>query len=229
MSKPTLLLLHGALGASVQFAPLLPLLGEKYDVHLLDFEGHGSTPPKARPFRMEHFVENVHDYLSESGIEQTNIFGYSMGGYVACVLAEVHPHLVGNLATLGTKFHWDPEVAAREVGFLDPEKIEAKVPHFAQSLAERHPSGWKAVVARTAEMMIALGETGGFSPDTIANVQQRLRIIVGDHDTTVGVPESYAMYQALPNGELEVLPATPHQLEKVPPPRLAASLSEFFS
>src|SRR5207248_7018498 len=98
-----------------------------------------------------------------------------------------------------------------------------------QALAERHPDGWKAVVSRTAEMLTALGETGGFSPASIANIQQQVRIIVGDRDTTVSVAECHEMYRALPNGELEVLPATPHQIEKVSPTRLAASLFEFFS
>jgi pimeloyl-ACP methyl ester carboxylesterase len=204
------------------------LLGEKYDVHMLDFEGHGAAPPKARPFRIEHFAENAIEYLQRNGIEQTHIFGYSMGGFVGCKLAGMHPRLVLSVATLGTKFHWDPEVAAREVGFLDAGRIEAKVPHFAQALAERHPDGWKAVVSRTAEMLIYMGQAGGLTPATISDVQQRVRIIVGDRDTTVGIAECTEMYHALPNGELEVLPATPHQLEKVSPLRLATSLTEFF-
>ena len=49
MSRPNLILLHGVLGASTQFKSLVPLLREKYDVHTLDFEGHGSSSPKNRP------------------------------------------------------------------------------------------------------------------------------------------------------------------------------------
>ncbi len=63
MSRPDLLLLHGALGASTQFKTLIPLLRDKYDVHTLDFEGHGSSPPKNRPFRSKHFAENVLNYM----------------------------------------------------------------------------------------------------------------------------------------------------------------------
>src|SRR5215204_518158 len=134
MTKPALLLLHGALGASDQFAALSPLLGGRYELHLLDFEGHGPLPLPSRSFRIEHFAENVRDYLEGHGIEQANIFGYSMGGYVACTLALTHPHLAGSIATLGTKYYWDQETAAREVGMLDPEKIAAKVPRYAQAL-----------------------------------------------------------------------------------------------
>src|SRR5438105_2423762 len=138
MTEQHLLLLHGALGASDQFAPLVLLLEEKYYVPLLDFEGHGSAPLRDRPFRIEHFAENVLDYLRQQSIESVHIFGYSMGGYVACRLAGAHPESVQNIATLGTKFYWDREVAAREVAYLDTEKMTAKVPHFARALEEKH-------------------------------------------------------------------------------------------
>src|SRR3954468_12040298 len=131
MTRQHLLLLHGALGAADQFAPIVPLLRDGYDLHLLDFEGHGSAPLQPRPFRIEHFASNAYEYLTRHAIETTHIFGYSMGGYVACTLAMQHPHLVKSIVTLGTKYYWDQEVAAREVANLDADKIAAKVPRFA--------------------------------------------------------------------------------------------------
>jgi len=59
MSKPDLLLLHGAVGASPQFEPLQPLLEDRYQLHRLDFEGHGSSSPRERPFRIEHFKQET--------------------------------------------------------------------------------------------------------------------------------------------------------------------------
>lgn len=51
MSKPDLMLLHGALGSRAQFSSLEPVLGETFRVHTLDFEGHGDSPLKERVFR----------------------------------------------------------------------------------------------------------------------------------------------------------------------------------
>ena len=204
------------------------MLDDEFELHTLDFEGHGISPMPARPFRMAGFTENVLDYLTHQSIEHTHIFGYSMGGYVACLLALEHPHMVGRIATLGTKFIWNPEVAAREIGFLDVEKMTAKVPHFTQTLAERHSaSDWKTVVQRTAEMMQALGQSGGFTPDILAKLHTPVRIMAGDRDTTVSIEEAASIYRALPQGELEVLPATRHEFEGVPVERLAQSLLEF--
>ena len=44
MSRLHLVLLHGALGTGTQFSPLLPFLKDKFDVHTLDLEGHGTLP-----------------------------------------------------------------------------------------------------------------------------------------------------------------------------------------
>jgi pimeloyl-ACP methyl ester carboxylesterase len=230
MSERNLLLLHGALGASSRFARLISLLDDEFDLHTLDFEGHGISPMPGGPFSMAGFVRNVLAYLQHQSIEHTHVFGYSMGGYVACLLALEHPHLVGRIATLGTKYVWNPEVAAREVGFLDIEKMVAKVPHFTQALADRHTgSDWKTVVQRTAEMMKALGQTGGFTPDMLAGIEAPVRVMVGDRDSTVTIEEAASIYRALPHGELEVLPATRHEFERVPVERLARTLTEFLT
>jgi pimeloyl-ACP methyl ester carboxylesterase len=229
MPEPNLLLLHGALGASSQFARLIPLLDDHFELHTLDFEGHGISPMPEHAFSIERFVENVLDYLARQEISQTHIFGYSMGGYVACMLALGHPHLVDRIVTLGTRFVWTPEVADREVSYLDTERIAAKVPHFAQALEERHAaSGWKTVVSATAVMLKALGRTGGLTPTDLAGLQAPVRIVVGDRDSNVSSPEAADIYRAIPQGELEVLPGTRHEFERVPVEKLANSLLDFF-
>jgi pimeloyl-ACP methyl ester carboxylesterase len=229
MTKPDLLLLHGALGASEQFAPLIPLLEDHFTLHLLDFEGHGRAPVKERPFRIDHFTENALDYLDRGGIERTHIFGYSMGGYVACTLARSHPRRVVSVATLGTKFHWDEETAKRETALLDPQKIAAKVPHFAQQLTERHSAaGWEEVLTRTQDLLWSLPAQGGFGPGEAALIECPLRVIIGDRDSTVTQEETRSIFNALPRGEMEVLPGTPHAFERVSTSRLAYSLIEFF-
>ncbi|HLF00647.1 MAG TPA: alpha/beta fold hydrolase [Anaerolineales bacterium] len=229
MTKPNLLLLHGAVGASSQFESLTPLLSNHFQVHLLDFEGHGITPARERPFRIEHFAENVTNFIAQTNLTRIDIFGYSMGGYVALYLARTQPGLVGRIATLGAKHVWNPEVAAREAARLDPDKIEQKAPQFAMVLAARHVAlHWRIVLSRTREMMAVMGNHSPINFGDYSTIHQRTRICVGDQDSTVGIEESLTAFRALPNGEFEVLPDTSHPFEKVPLPRLAYSLSQFF-
>jgi len=230
MNQPDLVLLHGALGAQDQFAPLLPLLEPHFRLHTLDFEGHGHTPMSGKPFALERLVQSVCDLLEAEGISEANLFGYSKGGYVGCALALAHPERVGRLATLGTKFGWTQEDAQRETGFLIPDKMAEKIPQFVEMLKTRHvASGWEAVVERSAEFMWALADSGGITADMMAGLEIPVRVMIGDRDRTASVPESVELARILPKGELEVLPATLHPFERVPLQRLATSLTEFFT
>ena len=230
MSKPDLLLLHGALGAKTQLAPLVAELEGQFEVLTLDFSGHGAAPLPHAVFATEHFADDVLGYLDAKGLDAANLWGYSMGGYVALYLARHFPARVRRVCTLATKFTWTPEGAAREVRFLNPDVIEEKIPYFARALAARHTAlGWRTVMAHTREMMLALGERPALQTADLAQIEQPVRIGVGDIDTMVGLEESIGVYRALPQGELEVYPATPHPLEKVSFSRIAHAIGDFFT
>jgi pimeloyl-ACP methyl ester carboxylesterase len=227
-----LILLHGALGAASQFSDLREALraldGDRLRIHAMDFEGHGAAASGDRPFRMAHFAENVLDHLDRHRIDRAAIFGYSMGGYVGVRFAATHPGRVDRVMTLGTKFRWTPEVADREARMLDPRRMEEKVPQFARALAARHTgAGWEAVLEQTREMMHALGTASELPDDLLSGIAVPVRIAVGDRDATVTVEESAAVSRTMPAGELEVLPGTPHPLERVSRERLARSIGEF--
>jgi pimeloyl-ACP methyl ester carboxylesterase len=223
-----LVLLHGAVGSREQLAPLRACLGDGVDAHVLELDGHGVTAAPDRPFRAAHFAESVLAYLDRHSIARARFFGYSLGGYVALHLAGDHPDRVERVMTLATKFRWTPEGAVRETGMLDPAKITAKVPQFAQALEARHTAlGWTTVLERTREMMVALGASPDLTTERLTRLELPVRIAVGDRDSTVTVEESAEVARLVRNGELEVLPRTPHPFEKAPLERVARSVTEF--
>jgi len=223
-----ILLLHGALGNKQQFDKLVPELRDQFDLYCMDFEGHGSAGPVSSPFRIEYFVENVLGFLDEHELPQVNIFGYSMGGYVGLTLAKEYPERINKIATLGTVLQWNQNIARRECCYLDPDKMEEKVPQFVDELEERHPYGWKSVVNQTREMLRHLGHAPNIREESWQNVQSTIRLHVGDKDTTADVESTVQVYKKLQNGQLCVLPDTPHPFEKVKMDSLVASLIEFF-
>jgi pimeloyl-ACP methyl ester carboxylesterase len=227
----TLLLLHGALGTRTQLDALGALVARRRPVLPIEFEGHGTTPPRDRAFSVDGFVENVIAALDTAGLEKVDVFGYSMGGYVGLALALAHPARVSTITTLGTSFHWTPERAAREVARLDPAGMRARVPDFARALEARHggAGGWEAVLGRTAAFLTILGQRPTLGPAQLAGIHHRVRIMVGDRDATVSVEESASVYRQLPSGELMVLPRTPHPMEQVDVYRLADVLIELTS
>jgi pimeloyl-ACP methyl ester carboxylesterase len=229
MSDRDLVLLHGALGDANQLAPLAAKLGSRR-ITVLELEGHGTTPFRDRPLRMESLATAVIEAMDERGIARADFFGYSMGGYVALLVAASAPDRVERVATLATKLAWTQEIAARETTMLDPATIRAKVPKFAAALEARHTGGgWEQLLAQTADLMHALGNRPPLTDDVLASIAKPVRIAVGDRDATVSIDESAAAVRKLPQGELEVHPRTPHPFEKAPLDRIARSLDEFLA
>lgn len=224
-----LLLLHGAIGAKEQFGALEKALENTYDIHTLNFSGHGGAPMQP-DFSIARFADEVLQFLNANQIGKIDIFGYSMGGYVALYLAKNHPERIGKIFTLATKFHWTPEIAQRETKMLDAGKIAEKIPAFAAQLEKRHaPNDWKRVMKQTADMMIQLGDNNPLLPEDYASIANPVRIAIGDKDQMVTLEETVAVYRQLPDATFTVLPDTQHPIEKVATERLASELKLFFS
>ncbi len=156
------------------------------------------------------------DFLNQNNLAQTQIFGYSMGGYVALHLARKHPERVRRIVTLGTKLAWTPEIAARETALLNPDKIAAKVPVFAEALAGRHaPADWREVLRRTAELLHDLGNGAALGEEDFRSIACPVLVGLGELDNMVSLEESSQVANWLPNGRLEVLPGVKHPFEQV--------------
>ena len=223
-----LLLLHGAASTQAQFEALVPLLSEHFHVHTFDFDGHGSRSNSDQPFRIESFTADVLHYMDTQGIAQAHIFGYSMGGYVGMVLALTQPSRVSKVFTLATKYGWTPEVAAKEVGFLDADKILAKVPRYAESLQQQHGDHWRTMLDKTKALLTNLGDHNLLDTAALKRIETPVRIGIGDRDTMVSIEESLAVYRALPSGEFQVFPNTPHPFDKVSPALIAEAIQQLF-
>lgn len=224
----TILLLHGALGAPDELRPLAAVLSERYDVRCPAFPGHAGHA--ATGYRMPALVGFLNDFINGLGINRPLVFGYSMGGYAALALAAQNPGLLAGVATLATKLHWTPEGATREQRMLDPEKLEAKVPAFAETLARRHaPLNWKEVVQGTAALMENLGTKPLLTEATLSAISDPVLLLLGDRDKMVGFEETLKAYEQIPNASFGMLPGTPHPLEKVPVELLSTHLLYFFN
>ena len=216
MSRKSILLLHGALGSQRQFEKLKDALSTNFEVYSFDFEGHGGVI-STRRFSMDYFTENVIDYLDAKDISSSNVFGYSMGGYVALNVAKKHPSRILKIITLGTKFNWTSETVRKEVKMLNPELIQQKIPAFAQVLEKRHfPTDWKSVLSKTAEMLEELGNGEAYSEEVLKKISHEVLICTGELDNMVSQEESKKAAVLLPNGSFQTVPNAQHPVEKVP-------------
>ncbi len=222
-----LLILHGALGAAEQFIPLSGILNDTFIPHTLNFKGHGGETD-VNEFSIELFAEQVFQYVQQHVPGKVNIFGYSMGGYVALYFAKKYPERVNKLVTLATKFLWTPAIAQQEIKMLNPEKIAEKLPAFAQLLEKRHaPHDWKKLLVKTAAMMTRLGNYSPLKDEDLEQLQVPVLVGIGDKDTMVTLEETIHVYRKLPNANLIVFPGTQHPIEKIGSKKLALEINLF--
>lgn len=223
-----LILLHGAIGAKDQLKPLEENLSAKFTVHNLNFSGHGGEPMLEK-FSIESFAKEVLEYMDLKQIGSANIFGYSMGGYVALYMAKNYPDKVKKVFTLGTKFLWTTEIADKEIKMLNANKIAEKLPAFVKTLESRHqPNDWKIVLQKTSDMMIELGNRNVLQQEDFKEIKQAISIAIGDRDNMATLEETIDVYRQLPNANLIVFPNTHHPIEKVDLKKLSNEIEYFF-
>ncbi|MER5396267.1 alpha/beta fold hydrolase [Streptomyces sp. NPDC002599] len=90
---PALLLLHANPGDGRDFDAVLPALADRYRTFVVDWPGYGGStapePGRVTPEGLVEVAERVIDALrEEQGVREVAVLGNSVGGYVACRLAE---------------------------------------------------------------------------------------------------------------------------------------------
>lgn len=222
-------MLHGAIGSSLQLEPFAESLKKDFEVYLWNFTGHGGKDIPADPFSIKIFAEDVLYFIDKNKLNGIDVYGYSMGGYVALYIARHYPGKINKIFTTATKFNWTPETSLKESKLLNPEKIIEKIPAFAAELEQRHsPQDWKFVLNKTAEMMISLGNDPELKTEDYELIDNDVLLSVGDRDNMVSIEETVDVYRKLKNGSMLVIPDTPHPIEIISINRLYHEILNFF-
>lgn len=210
-----LVLLHGALGCREQMLPIAQEFESHFKVHVYEFMGHGARSNQSGDFSIGAMAQELEAFFNENQSTQVQVFGYSMGGYVALYHQVMFGPRIQNIFCLGTKFDWNPGSAEKEASMLQPGLLIEKIPAFAQLLEHRHGKHWHSVVERTAEMMKHLGQNPLLNEHSLPRISAKCTLALGDRDQMVSQQETLWAAGLVPNAEVKFLEATPHPIEKV--------------
>ncbi len=92
-----MILLHGGLGSSDMYAPVLPQLTQRHQVVTVDLQGHGRTADIDRPIDVRLMADDIAALIDELGLEKPDVVGYSLGGGVALHTAAKYPAKIRRL------------------------------------------------------------------------------------------------------------------------------------
>ena len=101
--KP-LIVLHGGVGASEMFEPILPLLVENRQVIPVHLQAHGRTLDIDRPLNFQTMADDMAGLIKHLDLENADMMGYSLGGGVALQTAIRHPEAIRKLVLVSTPF-----------------------------------------------------------------------------------------------------------------------------
>jgi len=87
-------------------------LGQEFRVLAPDLRGHGRSVCKG-PFRLADAARDVAGMLDGMGIERAIVFGYSLGGTIAQLVARDFPQRVSGLVLSATAARFGPRGVAR--------------------------------------------------------------------------------------------------------------------
>ncbi len=178
-----LLLLHGGLGSSDMFAPLLPTLTQQRQVVLVDLQGHGRTELGTRKFNLEALGDDMNSLVQKLGYKQLDVFGYSFGGGVGFRLAVQHPETVRRLVLVSVGYSADgfyPEIRAQQV------QMNAEAAQYMKDTPMY--KNYVAVAPKPDDFPRLLGAIGDFmrldydySAD-VAKLKMPVMLVFGDSD-----------------------------------------------
>ena len=138
-----LALLHGAFSAiGTSFGQLLPGLAKTRRVIGFELQAHGHTTDIDRPLSLESMADDVAAALPQLGMEQADLFGYSMGAAVALRVALRHPELVRKLVLASVTYTLSgvhPGLM-EGLGEMNPEMMEGSPWHEEYMRIAPHPN-----------------------------------------------------------------------------------------
>ncbi len=204
-----LLYLHGGLGSSKDFAPVLPLLSEHFQVILVDRKGHGRSCDDGESFSYAGMARSMDAFLGSLGVASAHVIGWSDGGVTGLHLASRFPGRVKKLVAVGANYL---------VEGLQPDSIEwtknkltIENPSFADMEKEYRvvnpmPGNYPKFIRETQAMWLA---NPLVPEDALEHITVPTLLMIGDRDLVT--PEhTLALHAHVKGSQLCILPDTSH-------------------
>jgi pimeloyl-ACP methyl ester carboxylesterase len=192
-----LLLLHGGLGSTSMFGPVVSRFAETRRVIGVDLHGHGHTALGTRPINLIDIGNDLAVIVRALGINQVDVAGYSFGGGAALRLAVQHPALVRRLVIASAPYAQNgffPEMlpqqaavgAAMAEGMKETPMYKSYVavaprpqdfPRLLDAMGAfmRQSYDWSADVKKlTMPVMLVVGDSDMIRPEHIVSFYQLL-------------------------------------------------------
>ena len=90
---PPLVLLHGVTSRWQTFNPIINEFINRWQIYALDFRGHGKSSRTPEKYGLRYHYNDAVKFITQVVREPSVIFGHSLGGRTALILAANNPYI----------------------------------------------------------------------------------------------------------------------------------------
>ena len=204
--RPLVLLHGGLLTIGLNFGPMLEPLAASRQVIAVELQSHGHTADTGRALTIEALAGDVVALLDQLGIAEADLFGFSLGGLVACAIAFGAPARVGKLIVASADPQRPPGRESAPLGEdRMPTSADFQAMRDAYEAVAPDPAHFDEFAAKNSALV---HEFPGWT-DELRSLQVPTMLIFGDRDFSP-LPDVVELFELLPNAQLAVLPGTTH-------------------
>lgn len=219
-------ILHGGLEHAGSWDDVAAALAGGHRVLRPDRRGHGRTPDVEGPYTYDTMADETIAFLDQVVGGPADLVGYSDGGVIALLVMRARPDLVRSAVVIGTDFHHDGLLPAMAERLRHPDPDNPHLQPMRDEHAALSPDGaghWPVFHAKVSEMGIT-GPT--MTVQDVSAIDRPVLVVVGDDDV-VDHHHTIELYQALPDGQLAIVPGASHLLPIEQPEQLLALVQRF--
>src|ERR1700730_15560 len=205
-------------------------LAAQHHVIVFDNRGVGGSGGST-PQTVEEMARDAVAFIGALGFSKVDLFGFSLGGFVAQVIAQQQPGLVRKIILAGTGpagLEGTANVGSFLQGafgkagatnkhpkhflfFTQTSNGQAAADDFLRRLKERSRDLDTPVSNETIQAQLAAIEAWGQGDATpLAAVQHPVLVVNGDDDVMVPLQNSFELARRLPNAQLSIFPDAGH-------------------
>jgi pimeloyl-ACP methyl ester carboxylesterase len=216
-----LVLLHGGLSATEDWdAYILPAIESTHHVYGYDRTAQGRTGDRSGSLHFTFQTAEAIAYLEDVVKEPAHLIGWSDGGIIALMVAIQRPDLVRSIIAIGTNYHFDNGGGPiPEWPITDEDRAEH---------ATRSPDAPETLDNKVSRMRNIWNSEPTMTLHDLAQIKCPTLILAGDDDL-FSIEHTGSLYEAIPQGQLAIIPGTSHFVIKEKPELVQAIIRLFLS
>jgi len=234
---PVVLLVHGLGSRAEDWRELAPILAKAgFRVYMPDLPGYGrSEKPADFSYSVPDEAAVVVGFLDAMGLEQVDLGGWSMGGWIAQRVAGEHPERVRRLmlfdsAGIYQMPEWNTNLFT-PVTLAELDEFDAllmpdppRIPGFVARDVLRHLRSNAWIVKRAMGSMLK----GQDATDSLLpGLKMPVLLVWGEKDRVTPLVQAEKMHSLAPQSELVVIPGCGHLAPLQCAPQIGPKLVEF--